>query len=127
MNLHFQRKPECGEMVDMIHFKHHFEEYRKIADQIRKKRNALNQKLANPEGFRNDLIERVQKSRKKEKEEGPEKYRKSQEEIRKQQLEKNPKYYNEAMQKSRKKQNEEDPERYKRAQEETRKSTKSFI
>ena len=47
-NLHFQKKPECGKRIDMIHFKNHFEEYRKKADGIRKRKHALNQRLADP-------------------------------------------------------------------------------
>ena len=36
VNIHFQRKPECGGKIDMVHFSNNFEDYKKRSERIRK-------------------------------------------------------------------------------------------
>ena len=74
VNIHFQRKPECGGKIDMVHFSNNFEDYKKRYERVRKNKE-------------------MQKSREKQMKEDPDNYVKAQQKIQGSQLYKDPDYY----------------------------------
>ena len=99
IQIHFQRKLECGAQIDMDHFNIAHEEFRK--ENIKKRKTQLKannrqkHKTADPEAFRLNHNEEQAKTRKKQKAADPEAFKKN---------------INEEQAKKRKKQKTADPE-----------------
>ena len=121
VNLHLNRKPKCGDKIDLAEFSKRFEMYKKEIDRIKQREDNQKKKIRMLEKNANYYNEAKEKSRKKQAREDPAKKKMAEEETRKRMLEKNANYYNEAKEKSRKKQAREDPTKKKMAEEEIRK------
>ena len=83
VNLHFQRRLECGNNVDMAHFQSNFQEYKKRADRRRwrkdaneRKNNSRKKKIdADTEKYKKDNADAQKKRRKIREEKNPIDYR----------------------------------------------------
>jgi hypothetical protein len=121
VQLHFYRRIDCGDKVDMDHFTQIHEEYRKQNNRERDKIKKLKQKEANPEAFKFNHNKAQQKTREKQKEANSEAFKlnvnKAQEKTRERQKEANTEAFkdkhNKAQQKTREKQKETNPEAFK--------------
>jgi hypothetical protein len=83
LQLHFSRKVECGEKVDMNHFSNRFETYRKEMNKIRDREKKKKQKEKDPITFKLNRNERAMKAKQKQKEADPESFNQSNNEAAK--------------------------------------------
>ena len=129
MNIHFERKLECGNKVDTDHCSINFAQHKKLNDLEKHRIRQQKYRQIDPDKYKKDQEEArnrrkeqdldkyrkdQEEARKRRKEQDPEKYKKEQEIERKKYLEQNPNYYNEAMHKTRQKQLENTDERQRR-------------
>ena len=75
VHLHFERKRDCGQQIDMVHFSHEYERYKRDKDRKRIRQNVrrceLKQKQADPKGYNKRKTEATKKYQNKKKQEDP--------------------------------------------------------
>ena len=117
IKIHFERKLDCGNEINMAHFVQTFETYQKgrVKEANRMKQQRLKEK--DPAKFKQAQDE----ARQKRKEVDPAKYKEDQKEAREKRKKADPAKYKEDQKEARKKIIEKDPTKYKENQKEARK------
>ena len=143
IKLHFDRKSECAENIDMVHFSERYAAYKKAIDQEREhlkrkkyleddpnyynkamKKTREKQQTEDPVKYNQAKEENrkmKEKSRAKQQAEDPIKFKENEQKARKKLLETDPNNEKKRKEKSRAKQRAEDPIKFKEREEETRK------